>query len=103
MDFALEFANEQNKPKNMTFLYMRKEYKSLSEIKMRGTIAHNDKDRMNQLKVVWDWRYETGTTEEEKLANNIRYTQDANTILNFCKSYISVLDDIMKNLKTPKK
>lgn len=80
MEFTLEFANEQNKPKNMTFIYMGKEYKSLSEIKMSGTIAHNEKDRINQLIVVWDWRYETGINEEEKLANNIRDTQDANTI-----------------------
>ena len=80
MEFSIEFANEQNKPKNMTFMYMGKEYKSLSEIKMSGTIAHNEKSRINEIVVVWDWRYETGTTEEEKLANNIRDTQDANTI-----------------------
>lgn len=80
MEFSLEFTNEQNKPQNMTFIYMGKEYKSLSEIKMSGTITHNEKTRINEIVVVWEWKYETGTTEEEKLANNIRDTQDANTI-----------------------
>lgn len=80
MEFALEFANEQNKPKNMTFMYMGQQYNSLSEIKITGTVAHNEKTRIYPLIVLWDWRYETGLTEEEKLANNIRDTQDANTI-----------------------
>ena len=80
MEFALEFTNEQNKPKNLTFMYNGKQYNSLSEIKMTGTISHSEKTRIYPLIVLWDWKYETGATEEEKLANNIRDTQDANTI-----------------------
>ena len=76
----MEFANEQNKPKNLTFMHMGKQYNSLSEIKIKGTVAHNEKTRIYPLVVVWDWEYETGTTEEQKLANNISDTQDANTI-----------------------
>ena len=47
---------------------------------MKGTIAHTESTRINEVAVVWNWEYETGTTEEEKLTNDIRDTQDANTI-----------------------
>lgn len=80
MEFTVEFVNEKNKPQNMTFIYMGQQYKSLSEITMKGTIAHTEKTRINEVAVVWNWEYETGTTEEEKLANNVKDTQDANTI-----------------------
>ena len=83
LEYTIEFANEQNKPNNMTFIYMGKQYKTLSEIVMKGTIAHDEEARTDEIAVIWQWGYETGSTTEEKANNNALDTQDAETITEY--------------------
>lgn len=81
LDYELQFANEKNKPSNMTFIAEGQEYKSLSEIKtLNGNMKLADENKTREIAVLWYWDYEKGTTEEEKLANDIQDTQDANII-----------------------
>ena len=83
MEFTVGFDNEQNKPENLKFIYMGKEYKTLSEILMKGVVKHDEKTRIYELPVVWRWEYETGSTQEEKAINNDLDTQAANTITQY--------------------
>lgn len=84
LDYGLKFANEQNKPKNLTFSFGGRSYSSISKIpEFTGTIGHKNDDRTVKLDIYWEWKYETGATEEEIAANDIQDTQDANTIDNY--------------------
>lgn len=76
-DYTVEFANEQNKPTNIEFVYNNVTYKSLSEIKISGNIEKNAQPK--PISILWRWNYETGKTDEEKAANNIIDTEYANT------------------------
>lgn len=84
LDYTIQFGNEQNKPKNLYFIYMGKEYSSLSEIGIiRGTINYNaNKDPIN-VAVLWKWDYEKGENNEEKVANDKIDTEDANKIAKY--------------------
>lgn len=84
LDYLLEFTNEQNKPKNITFTYKGTEYKSLSKIgPITGDISYDDAPQTRSIVVFWAWNYETGTTEDEISANDILDTEDANNIAQY--------------------
>lgn len=81
MDYTLKFENEQNKPNNIVFTYGTTQYKSLSEINaIFGSIEHDSDTKTRDIIVFWTWGYETGSTNDEKAANDILDTQDASAI-----------------------
>ena len=81
MDYSLSFENEQNKPNNIIFTYGSTQYKSLSEIKsIFGSIEHDSETKTRDIVIFWTWGYETGSTNDEKAANDILDTQDASAI-----------------------
>lgn len=83
LDYTINFQNEKNKPSNMTFISLGKEYKSLSEIKLSGNIKHDDINKVREVAVIWKWGYETGSTNEEKSANNKIDTEEASAITQY--------------------
>ena len=83
LDYTIEFANEKNKPNNLTFLYKGKNYTSLSEIKIIGKIENYKENKVKNETITWKWDYETGKTQEEIIANDILDTQDAETITKY--------------------
>ena len=83
LDYTIEFANEKNKPNNLTFLYKGKNYTSLSEIKINGKIENYKENKVKNETITWKWDYETGKTQEEIIANDILDTQDAETITKY--------------------
>ena len=84
IDYNLKFANENDKPNNLEFIYNGTRYKSLSSIgDISGTIEHDAKVKTSDIVIVWEWKYETGTTTDEIAANDVLDTQDANTITEY--------------------
>jgi len=79
VDYTLEFANEQNKPKNLEFVYNGVTYNSISEIVSSGTISYDEPNKTRQISILWRWNYETGSNDEEKAANNKLDTEYANS------------------------
>ena len=83
LDYTIEFANEKNKPKNLTFIYKGLNYKSLSDIKINGKIENYKENKVKNEMISWKWNYETGTTNEEIAANDKIDTQDSETITKY--------------------
>lgn len=83
VDYILGFANEKNKPTNITFTYNDKKYKSLGEIgDIKGTIdAIGEKTKT--IKIEWTWLYQTGSTDEIKLANDEIDTREGTSLLDY--------------------
>lgn len=83
VDYILGFLNEQNKPTNIIFTYNGNNYKSLSEIgDIKGTIGITG-ERTKTIKIAWIWSYQTGTTDEAKVANDEIDTKDGTTLLDY--------------------
>ena len=83
--YNIILIEEINKPHNLKFIYEEKEYNTLKELqeKMSGTINTNDENKIRNLKILWKWNYETGSTEEEINKNDLIDTQDAQNIQNY--------------------
>lgn len=84
MDYAINFANEKNKPQNIVFIYNGNTYKSLSEIDcITGNIAYNATQKYEIILIEWKWEYETGNTDDVILNNDKIDTQDGIALLNY--------------------
>ena len=84
LEYVLEFTNEQNKPDNLFFTYQGEIYKSLSSIgEIIGRINYDSELKTKSINILWRWAYETGGTDEEKAANDIIDTQNANMITEY--------------------
>ncbi len=82
IDYKIEFLDESAKPQNLKFKYLDNEYNSISELEnsLSGRINANDENKSRTLKIDWEWKYETGSTEEEIIQNDKIDTQDAQNI-----------------------
>lgn len=83
LDYTVEFKNEKNKPDNLKFGYKGKTYNSLTDIVVSGDIKYYEENKQDQIIISWFWNYETGTTPEEKTANDVIDTQNANSIIEY--------------------
>ena len=83
VEYILAFTNEQNKPNNIVFTYNGNNYKSLSEIgDIKGIIGITG-ERTKTIKIAWTWSYQTGATDEAKLANDEIDTRDGTSLLDY--------------------
>lgn len=82
IDYKIGFKDESAKPQNLKFKYLDNEYNSISELQdsLSGRINANDENKAKTLKIEWEWKYETGNTEEEIAQNDRIDTQDAQNI-----------------------
>lgn len=85
INYTIDFRNEQNKPTNLKFIYNNTEYNSITQLTevLSGTINGDEENKKKTFPIQWKWQYETGTTNEEILANDIIDTQDAKNISNY--------------------
>ena len=84
MDYAINFANEKNKPQNIVFTYNDNTYKSLSEIDdITGNIPYYDAEKFEIVLIEWKWEYETGNTKDLISYNDEIDTQDGIALLNY--------------------
>jgi len=80
----VEFANETNKPTNLTFTYNGVEFHSLSEIgTIKGSISHKSETRTKDIVIFWNWKYENGKNPQEVSENDMIDTQEANNLLEY--------------------
>lgn len=85
VNYVVKFENESQKPTNLKFMYNGKLYNSLTDLQndLTGTINANDEDKVKILTITWQWKYETGNTDQEKQLNNEIDTQEAKKISNY--------------------
>lgn len=85
INYSIRFENESKKPTNLKFTYDDKVYNSLSDLQqdLIGVINSNDEEKVKILTITWEWKYETGNTDQEKAANDIIDTQEAKIISNY--------------------
>lgn len=90
VDYILEFDSEMNRPANMVFVYNGKQYKSLTEIgRIQGNIERG-KEMTRSIKIKWKWEYQTGMTDEEKAANDIKDTKNGTSLLDYSFNIVAI-------------
>jgi len=78
INYDVKFQNENNKPKNLKYFYDGHIVDNIKELEpfLIGTIDANSNEKIKIMTIEWIWPYETGITEEEKMAQDIEDTQD---------------------------
>ena len=79
--YMINSIEETDKPRNLKFFFEDKKFNSLKQMEkyLTGTISANDNNKTRTLKINWEWKFETGDTEDEIVKNNIKL----HYILNF--------------------
>ena len=82
INYVIKFENESPKPANLKFVYDGKTYNTLLDLQedLTGVINANDENKVKDLIIGWNWKYETGTTPEEISKSDAIDTQNAKEI-----------------------
>lgn len=85
INYNITFAQEENKPQNLKFVYGGIEYSSIKELegKLSGMIEANERDKTRTINVRWQWDYETGRDPSQINENDIVDTKDAINVANY--------------------
>lgn len=85
INYNITFAQEENKPQNLKFVYGGIEYSSIKELegKLSGMIEANERDKTRTINVRWQWDYETGRDSSQINENDIVDTKDATNVANY--------------------
>lgn len=85
INYNITFAQEENKPQNLKFVYGGIEYSSIKELegKLSGMIEANERDKTRTINVRWQWDYETGRDPSQISENDIVDTKDATNVANY--------------------
>ena len=85
INYNITFAQEENKPQNLKFVYGGLEYSSIKELegKLSGMIEANERDKTRTINVRWQWDYETGRDPSQINENDIVDTKDATNVANY--------------------
>lgn len=85
INYKIRFENENNKPRNLKFIYKEIEYNSAIDLEkvLSGIINANDENKEKILDIKWKWDYETGKDEAEIFNNDKIDTEDGINIKNY--------------------
>ena len=85
INYKIRFENENNKPRNLKFIYKEIEYNSAIDLEkvLSGIINANDENKEKILDIKWKWDYETGRDEAEIFNNDKIDTEDGINIKNY--------------------
>lgn len=85
IDYSIKFENQTQKPTNLKFTYEGKTYNTLEELQkvLIGKINADEENKIKVLTIGWNWKYETGNTEQEISANDLIDTQEGKQITNY--------------------
>lgn len=85
ISYIIKFENESQKPQNLKFIYNGNTYNSLTELQKElvGTINANNECKIKTLTIGWNWKYETGNSENEISKNDLIDTQNAKQMSNY--------------------
>lgn len=80
--YNISSIEENNKPHNLKFIFQEKEYETFKQMEevLSGTISADEEKRTRTFQINWEWKYETGKTEEEIIKNDLIDTEDMNNI-----------------------
>lgn len=99
IQYDIRIENETRKPSNLVYTYNGKKYTDINEIAKdaSGTIGANEENKIKDIQVQWEWKYETGNTEQEKSVNNQKDTQDGKTIKEYTFDIIVTGTQVLPN------
>lgn len=82
LEYHINSVEEINKPHNLKFIFKEKEYETFKQMEevLSGTISVDEKEKTRTFQINWEWKYETGNTEEEIIKNDLLDTEDMNNI-----------------------
>lgn len=82
INYDVKFENENNKPQNLNFTYDGHTVSNIKELEqfLTGTIDANSNEKIKIMTIEWNWPYETGNSETEKMAQDIEDTNDGKTL-----------------------
>lgn len=82
IDYKVIFTNEQSKPQNLQFIYDGHKVNSIKELEefLKGTIEANSEEKIKTMTIEWNWPYETGNLQNEKILADARDTQDGKAL-----------------------
>lgn len=85
INYEVKFENENSKPQNLYYTYDGHTVSSIKELEpfLIGTIDANSSQKTKTITIEWNWPYETGNTENEKLAQDIKDTNDGKILKNY--------------------
>ena len=78
INYKVNVENEINKPQNLTFKFQDESFNSMTALaeKLVGTINANDENKVKNLVIQWEWKYQTGANEEETKENDLIDAKD---------------------------
>ena len=90
VNYIVNFENETQKPRNLKFTYNNKTYNTLADLEkdLIGTIGVNDSNKVKELNIGWNWKYETGNTPQEIAKNDEIDTEDGKNLNNYTFSMV---------------
>lgn len=82
INYDVKFENENNKPQNLNFIYDGHSVSTIKELEqfLTGTIDANSNEKVKIMTIEWNWPYETGNLEDEKIAQDVEDTNDGKTL-----------------------
>ena len=85
VNYVVRFENETQKPRNLKFIYNGTTYNNLTDLSnaLNGTINANDENKIKIIEIDWNWKYQTGNSENEIAINDAIDTQDAKQFNNY--------------------
>lgn len=99
--YNIQIANETKKPENLIYTYEGKTYNSIAQLAQEasGEFKANasEEEKVKEIQIGWNWAYETGNDDTQKLANNKKDTQDGMTIRNYTFDIIVTGTQVMPN------
>lgn len=85
INYVIKFENETQKPTNLKFVYNGNTYDSLEQLQkdLIGTINTNDEEKVKDITIGWNWKYETGSNAQEILKSDMIDTKEAKEIRDY--------------------
>lgn len=85
ISYDVKFENEQSKPENLRYTYDGHTVNNIKELEqfLTGTIEANSNEKVKTITIEWNWPYETGNTEKEKIERDLKDTNDGKLLEQF--------------------
>ncbi len=83
--YAVKFEEKSKKPTNLKFTYNGKEYSSLGFLQneLEDTIDATTETKVKIINIGWNWKYETGSSEQEIYKNDKIDTNEAKQLRDY--------------------
>lgn len=85
IQYDIKFTEKSQKPANLVFSYNNQVYKNLSELEvvLSDIIDATQENKKIEIPIQWEWKYESGNTEEEIKLQDVQDTADGKMLQNY--------------------